>query len=54
MTSSYIWKTAEEIWRDAEDYQKRMRTMGVYIALSTVETSLAVLVINGMVEVKNA
>ena len=54
MTSSYIWKTAEEIYRDAEDYQKRMRTTGVYIALSTVETSLAVLVVNGMVEVKNA
>ena len=54
MTSSYIWKTAEEIWRDAEDYQKRMRTTGVYIALSTVETSLAVLVVNGMVEIKNA
>ena len=54
MTSSYIWKTAEEIFRDAEDYQKRMRTTGVYIALSTVETSLAVLVVNGMVEMKNA
>ena len=53
MTSPYIWKTAEEIWRDAEDYQKRTRTTGVYIALSTVETSLAVLVINGMVETKN-
>jgi len=54
MTSSYIWKTAEEICRDAEDYQKRTRTTGVYIALSTVETSLAVLVVNGMVEIKNA
>src|SRR3990167_2304604 len=54
MTSPYIWKTAQEIYRDAEDYQKRMRTTGVYIALSTVETSLAVLVVNGMVEVKNA
>src|SRR3990167_7731780 len=54
MTSSYIWKTAEEICRDAEDYQKRMRTTGVYIALSTVETSLAALVVNGMVEIKNA
>ena len=54
MTSSYIWKTAEEIHRDAEDYQKRTRAGGMYISKDSVETSLAALVMNGMVEEKNA
>ena len=54
MTSSYIWKTAEEIHRDAEDYQKRTRAGGMYISKDSVETSLAALVMNGMVEEKSA
>ena len=53
MTSPYIWKTAEEIHRDAEDYQKRTRAGGMYISKDSVETSLATLVMNGMVEEKN-
>ena len=54
MTSPYIWKTADEICRDATEYQKRTRATGVYIALSMVENALAILVGNGMVEMKNA
>lgn len=54
MTSPYIWKTAEEIFRDAEDYQKRNRIGGGYISLNMVEDSLAKLAGNGMVENKNA
>lgn len=54
MTSPYIWKTAEEIYKDATDYQKRTNSGSVYISLDMVETSLTTLVDNGMVEGKNA
>lgn len=54
MTSLYIWKTAEEIYKDTTDYQKRTRTSGVYLSLDSVKTSLETLVANGMLEEKSA
>ena len=53
MTSLYAWKSAEEICKDATDYQKRVGRTNQYISVSVVESWLGTLVINGLVEARN-